>query len=336
MAGDHGNVHMVNSKQLRETKIEDAKSRGKIVSISLCLSPSLSLWIQFTTPWFCVCFLARKQTCGEKKKKKKKSRCSSSSNHCLLLILFLHLVHTKITNFCPQIVVDFTATWCGLCRLMTPVFSELIKKYDILTFLEVDVDKSRWDSSSSSIPTITDKRSHCLANSDLNPLHHSLLLPSVFFFFFFFYFLEPLWFCTLWHEEGDDFAFSIFWSALPQGASDQRKPNASQMCASHSHMLNLHGLPPLLPPSSVFARCIRSRESNASQTCASDSHIMLFDSAWSPPPSSVFCKVHQNQMLLSNMCIQFSHVVCFCKVCLSHYSGGRMWISLNCPCIKVP
>lgn len=56
---------------------------------------------------------------------------------------------------------------------------------------------------------------------------------------------------------------------------------------------------------------------------------------WSPPPSSVFCNVHQNQMLLSNMCIQFSHV-CFCKVCLSHYSGGRMWISLNCPCIKDP
>jgi hypothetical protein len=43
MAGDHGNVHMVNSKQLRETKIEDANSRGKIVSLSLCLSPSLSL-----------------------------------------------------------------------------------------------------------------------------------------------------------------------------------------------------------------------------------------------------------------------------------------------------
>jgi len=71
MAGDHGNVHMVNSKQLREMKIEDAKSRGKII------------------------------------------------------------------------VVDFTATWCGPCRLMTPVFSELIKKCDILTFLEVDVDESR-------------------------------------------------------------------------------------------------------------------------------------------------------------------------------------------------
>ncbi len=42
MAGDHGNVHVVNSKQLWETKIEDAKSRGKIVSESL-LSLSLSL-----------------------------------------------------------------------------------------------------------------------------------------------------------------------------------------------------------------------------------------------------------------------------------------------------
>jgi hypothetical protein len=43
MAGDHGNVHVVNSKQLWETKVEDAKSRGKIVSeflLSLSLSQS--------------------------------------------------------------------------------------------------------------------------------------------------------------------------------------------------------------------------------------------------------------------------------------------------------
>jgi thioredoxin 1 len=69
MAGDHGNVHVVNSKQLWETKVEDAKSRGKII------------------------------------------------------------------------VVDFTATWCGPCRLMAPVFSDLSKKYDILIFLKVDVDE---------------------------------------------------------------------------------------------------------------------------------------------------------------------------------------------------
>jgi thiol-disulfide isomerase/thioredoxin len=69
MAADHGNVHVVNSKQLWETKVEDAKSRGKII------------------------------------------------------------------------VVDFTATWCGPCRLMAPVFTDLSKKYDILIFLKVDVDE---------------------------------------------------------------------------------------------------------------------------------------------------------------------------------------------------
>jgi hypothetical protein len=43
VAREYSKVLSVNIKQLRETKIEDAKSRGKIVSISLCLSPSLSL-----------------------------------------------------------------------------------------------------------------------------------------------------------------------------------------------------------------------------------------------------------------------------------------------------
>jgi hypothetical protein len=53
MAGDHGNVHVVNSKQLWETKVEDAKSRGKIVSEFL-LSLSLSLSIEFSTPCSCL------------------------------------------------------------------------------------------------------------------------------------------------------------------------------------------------------------------------------------------------------------------------------------------
>ncbi len=68
MAGDHGNVHVVNSKQLWETKVEDAKSRGKIVSESLlCLS--LSLNPIFNSLFLSICLLTRKQTCGKKKKK---------------------------------------------------------------------------------------------------------------------------------------------------------------------------------------------------------------------------------------------------------------------------
>jgi thiol-disulfide isomerase/thioredoxin len=42
---------------------------------------------------------------------------------------------------CEQVVVDFTATWCGPCRLMSPIFTELSKKYPSLIFLKVDVDE---------------------------------------------------------------------------------------------------------------------------------------------------------------------------------------------------
>jgi len=39
------------------------------------------------------------------------------------------------------VVVDFTATWCGPCRLMAPIFAELSKKFENLIFLKVDVDE---------------------------------------------------------------------------------------------------------------------------------------------------------------------------------------------------
>ncbi|XP_050226653.1 thioredoxin H-type [Mercurialis annua] len=39
------------------------------------------------------------------------------------------------------LVVDFTASWCGPCRFISPFLGELAKKLPQVTFLKVDVDE---------------------------------------------------------------------------------------------------------------------------------------------------------------------------------------------------
>nr|KJB14467.1 hypothetical protein B456_002G126200 [Gossypium raimondii] len=39
------------------------------------------------------------------------------------------------------VVVDFTASWCGPCRFISPILVDLAKKLPNVIFLKVDVDE---------------------------------------------------------------------------------------------------------------------------------------------------------------------------------------------------
>ncbi|KAJ0978373.1 hypothetical protein J5N97_013847 [Dioscorea zingiberensis] len=48
------------------------------------------------------------------------------------------------------VVANFSASWCGPCRMITSLYAELSEKYPSLVFLTVDVDElmdfsSSWD-----------------------------------------------------------------------------------------------------------------------------------------------------------------------------------------------
>ncbi|KAK1362301.1 Thioredoxin domain-containing protein [Heracleum sosnowskyi] len=65
-----------------------------------------------------------------------------------LLLIRLKELHLKMEKslasgitFLILIVVDFTTSWCGPCRVMAPYLAELAKKLPSVTFLKVGVDE---------------------------------------------------------------------------------------------------------------------------------------------------------------------------------------------------
>ena len=51
----------------------------------------------------------------------------------------------ELFNSTTYVAIDFTATWCGPCKAVAPVYANLAKKHgipDTLAFAKVDVDEA--------------------------------------------------------------------------------------------------------------------------------------------------------------------------------------------------
>ena len=72
-----------------------------------------------------------------------------------------------------SVLVDFYATWCGPCQMLSPILEELEKENKNLTIVKIDVDKNETLARSHgvmSIPTIEIYKEGTLTNKQIGYL----------------------------------------------------------------------------------------------------------------------------------------------------------------------
>ncbi|KAF3772742.1 TPR repeat-containing thioredoxin [Nymphaea thermarum] len=71
---------------------------------------------------------------------------SASDSGTVIVIQSVNELASKFTAakvLLRLVVIYFTAAWCGPCRMISPVYSELAKKHSQVAFLKVDIDQLR-------------------------------------------------------------------------------------------------------------------------------------------------------------------------------------------------
>ena len=49
--------------------------------------------------------------------------------------------YSEIVNSSNPVVIDFHATWCGPCKVLSPILEELNNEIDGVDFVKLDVDQ---------------------------------------------------------------------------------------------------------------------------------------------------------------------------------------------------